>query len=160
MKRQLKMIGIAVVVATVVFGVASHISAITKATTFTIIAPTTDEVEVDVGKKGPSLGDMRIFSGPLLNEDRTTIGRLDGHCIVTSSPGPTAQRRWQCFITATFQDAEPGSEIQAAGVGRVEAEDVILSVTGGAGEYQNVRGQALFDYRQQGRVVITYELIP
>jgi hypothetical protein len=45
-------------------------------------------------------------------------------------------------------------------VGRIEAEDVILRVTGGSGVYQNVRGQATFDARQQGRVVITYELIP
>ncbi len=50
--------------------------------------------------------------------------------------------------------------MQAAGVGRVEAEDVVLAVTGGSGRYLNVRGEAKFDYRRQGRVVITYDLIP
>jgi hypothetical protein len=43
---------------------------------------------------------------------------------------------------------------------RVEAEDVVLAVTGGTGIYQNARGQATFDFRQGDRVVVTYELIP
>jgi hypothetical protein len=70
-----------------------------------------------------------------------------------------AERRRQRSVTATFPKQD-GSEFHAQGVGRIEAEDVILRVTGGSGVYQNVRGQATFDARQQGRVVITYELIP
>jgi hypothetical protein len=78
---------------------------------------------------------------------------------VTSSPASSAEHRRQCFVTTTFAEQD-GAELQAQGVGRIEAEDVILSVTGGSKVYQNARGQATFDYRQPGRVVITYELIP
>jgi hypothetical protein len=133
--------------------------AVTTAVKFTVVAPTTDEAEIDLGTPGPSLADLLVFSGPLLNTEDETIGRIDGHCLTTSSPGPAAESRRQCFVTTTCHE-KGGSELQAQGVGRIEAEDVIFSVTGGSGVYQNVRGQATFDYRQQGRVVITYELIP
>ena len=150
---------IIVAVMAVVIAVTANTHAITRAVQFSVVAPTTDEAEIDLGEPGPSLGDLLVFSGLLLNTDDETIGRIDGHCIVTSSPGTSAEHRRQCIVTATFAE-EQGSEIQAAGVGRIEAEDVILSVTGGSGEFQNVRGQVTFDYRQRGLVVLTYELIP
>ncbi|MBA2427850.1 MAG: hypothetical protein H0V60_12330 [Actinobacteria bacterium] len=46
------------------------------------------------------------------------------------------------------------------GVGRLEAEDLDLPVTGGTGNFKNVRGQATFDFRDAGRTVITFNLIP
>jgi hypothetical protein len=159
MQNQLRRIS-AVIMMTMVIALAANTHAITTAMKFTVVAPTTDEVEIDLGTPGPSLADLLVFSGPLLSTEGETIGRLDGHCLTTSSPGPSAESRRQCFVTTTFHDEDPGSELQAQGVGRIEAEDVILSVTGGSGVYQNVRGQAIFDYRHQGRVVITYELIP
>jgi len=62
-------------------------------------------------------------------------------------------------ITATALGA-PGAEIDMQGVGRLEAEDLDLPVTGGTGNFKNVRGQATFDFRDAGRTVITFNLIP
>lgn len=133
--------------------------AITEAKTFTVVAPDAEQGRIDLGQGGPSLGDLFVFSGPLQNETGAEVGRLDGQCTTTSAPGPSAEQRQLCIVNATFENRN-GAEIDAQGVGRVEAEDVVLAVTGGTGIYQNARGQATFDFGQEGRVLITYELIP
>ena len=167
-----RLIAAGAVVVAVVIGMASTIFAqdigplITGAVTFTVVAPDTERKTIDVGDHGPSLGDLLVFSGPLLRREpgtpSTTVGRIDGYCTTTSAPGPSAEVRQLCVITTTFNERSgvPGSEIDLQGVGRVEAEDVVLGVTGGTGRYQNARGQATLDFRRSGRVVITYELIP
>jgi dirigent-like protein len=134
--------------------------AITQARTFTVVAPDAEQKQIDLGKRGPSLGDLFVFSGPLQKESGAQVGRIDGQCTTTSAPGPSAEQRQLCIVNITFENRSPGTEIDAQGVGRVEAEDVVLAVTGGTGLYQNARGQATFDFRSADRVVITYELIP
>ena len=56
-----------------------------------------------------------------------------------------------------FQEDE-GAQIDTQGVGRLEAEEVVLAVTSGSGDYRNVRGEATFEFQGDGRVVITYEV--
>lgn len=127
---------------------------------FTLTAPDTEQTNIDVGRRGPSQGDLFVFSGPLRGPRGAARGRLDGHCITVSTPSRTdrEQDRRQCFVTSTIGTADGETEIQAAGVGRILAEDVSLSVTGGTGRFKRVSGQALFDYRTRGQVTITYEL--
>jgi hypothetical protein len=131
------------------------------AQTFTLIAPDTEQSEVDLTTPGPSQGDIFVFSGPLVDASGEPQGRLDGHCITVSTPaeGGTAEHRRQCFATSTIGTANGETEIQAQGVGRIEAGDVLLSVTGGTNRFARVRGQALFDYSTSGQVTITYQLI-
>jgi hypothetical protein len=134
--------------------------AITQARTFTVVAPDAEQKQIDLGQRGPSLGDLFVFSGPLQKRSGAEVGRIDGQCTTTSAPGPSAEQRQLCIVNATFENTTPGAEIDTQGVGRVEAEDVVLAVTGGTGLYQNARGQATFDFRQEDRIVVTYELIP
>jgi hypothetical protein len=68
---------------------------------------------------------------------------------------PSAQARRLCLANPTFVEEHAGAEIDTQGVGRLEAEDVVLAVTGG---YRNARGEATFEFQSDGRVVITYEL--
>lgn len=98
---------------------------------------------LDFGRNGPSLGDQIIFSGPLRKRDGTRAGRYDGLCVFTSKGARASQQRQQCLLTSTIGTANGETEVQAAGVGRIQAEDVYLSVTGGSGRFQNVRGQLL-----------------
>lgn len=135
-------------------------TAITSAKNFTLIAPNEERASIDLGDRGRSLGDMFVFGGPLKMRGNPAItGRLDGHCISTSNPGGRDEQRRQCVITATTND-EGGHEIQLQGVGRVLAEDVDLSVTGGSGKYANARGEATLDFRNKDLVVINFRLIP
>ncbi len=128
--------------------------------TFTVVTALEEEQEVDLGEEGPSVGDLYVFSGPLLDEsENRELGRFDGECTTTSSPGPSAEARRLCNVTATFVEEREGAEIDAQGVGRIEAEDVVFAVNGGTGDFRNVRGQATFEYEErEDRIVITYEV--
>jgi hypothetical protein len=128
---------------------------------FTLVAPDTEQTNIDVGTQGPSQGDLFVFSGPLNDARGMARGRLDGHCVTVSVPDPDdrEQDRRQCFVTSTLGTADGETEVQATGVGRILAEDVLLSVTGGTMQFKQVRGQALFDYSTQGQTTISYELI-
>src|ERR687893_683839 len=126
--------------------------------TFTVVVAL--EEEADLGEEGPSVGDLYTFSGPLLDEsENTELGRFDGECATTSSPGPSAEARRLCNVTATFVEEREGAEIEAQGVGRIEAEDVVFAVTGGTGEFRDASGQATFEYEErEDGIVITYEV--
>ena len=128
--------------------------------TFTVVVALEEEQEADFGEEGPSVGDLYAFSGPLLDEsENTELGRFDGECTTTSSPGPSAEARRLCNVTATFIEEREGAEIEAQGVGRIEAEDVVSAVTGGTGEFRDASGQATFEYEErEDGIVITYEV--
>jgi hypothetical protein len=127
---------------------------------FTVVAVLEEENEEDLGEEGPSVGDLYAFSGPLFDEsEETELGRFDGVCTTTSSPGPSTEARRLCNVTSTFVEEREGAEIDAQGVGRIEAEDVVFAVNGGTGEFRTARGQATFEYEErEDRIVITYEL--
>jgi Dirigent-like protein len=127
---------------------------------FTVVAVLEEEHEEDLGEDGPSIGDLYAFSGPLFDEsEETELGRFDGVCTTTSSPGPSAEARRLCNVTSTFVEERDGAEVDAQGVGRIEAEDVVFAVNGGTGEFRTARGQATFEYEErEDRIVITYEL--
>jgi dirigent-like protein len=91
--------------------------------------------------------------------ENRVLGRADGQCTTTSSPGPSAEARWVCNVTSTFSEEREGAEIDAQGVGRIEAEDVVFAVTGGTREFRDAQGQATFEYEgREDRIVITYEV--
>jgi hypothetical protein len=127
---------------------------------FTVVARLEEEQEEDLGEEGPSVGDLYTFSGPMFDEsEETELGRFDGVCTTTSSPGPSEEARRLCNVTATFAEEREGAEIDAQGVGRIEAEDVVFAVNGGTGEFRSARGQATFEYEEREDAIdITYEL--
>lgn len=134
-----------------------------KTKTFTrVIDLTAAEIaEIDEGQEGVSLGDQLIFSGTLLSKKGKEQGRLDGYCTVTSNPAGPQEVRQLCVATATalpVGDA-PGAEIEMQGVARQVAQDVDLGITGGTGVYKKARGYATFDFRTQGKAIITFHVI-
>jgi Dirigent-like protein len=128
--------------------------------TFTVVATIEEEQEEDLGEEGASVGDLYAFSGPLYDESEDAeLGRFDGVCTTTSSPGPSEEARRLCNVTATFVEEREGAELDAQGVGRIEAEDVVFAVNGGTGEFRSARGQATFEYEErEDAIVITYEV--
>ena len=162
MRRKLVGLGALVVLTGLVVGaIATSAPAITAARKFTLIARQVEFSRLDFGRSGTSRGDQIIFSGSLRERGGALAGRFDGHCVVTSTPaGQASENRQQCFLTSTIGTANGETEIQAGGVGRLLAEDVILSVTGGTRRFQNVRGQVRIIFRTEDRAVLRYSLIP
>ncbi len=116
---------------------------------------------MDLGAEGPSVGDLYVVSGPIYDEsEESELGHVDGECTTTSSTStaPSTEARRLYIMTATFLEEQEGAQIVAQGVGSIEAEEVVFGVTGGTGDYRNARGQATFESRDDGNVVITYEL--
>jgi hypothetical protein len=111
--------------------------------------------EATPGAPGPSQGDLYVFAGPLSDRHGNEVGRLDGHCVVTSAPGDPEEDRQQCFVTTTIDSGE--QEIQMAGAGRVLAPDVLLSITGGTLRYCGARGEALLDFSVPNTIRVTFE---
>ena len=120
-------------------------------------APRTAEERLDLGASGPSLGDLVVFSGPLI-DGGDEAGRLDGECRVTSRPGDEDEERWRCAMTATIGADNGENELQLAAVRRALADEVRFSVTGGSGEYAGARGEAVVDYRDAARPRIAFAL--
>jgi hypothetical protein len=156
-------IAIAATLVTVI-GVAATVVSITTASAssaadrFTLVSTLTEENTIDQGPAGPSLGDQYIFSGNLRYQGQLiSPGRLDGHCIIVSAPETAGvDPRRQCFATITILQGD--QEIEAAAVGRIIAEDVLFSVTGGTLRFNDAGGTVLFDYRATGQVVLTFDL--
>jgi Dirigent-like protein len=122
------------------------------------VAPTGERDEVDLGAPGPSLGDMTVFSGELLDDDDDPAGRVDGSCVVTSAPEDQEEWRERCGVTLTVGTENGETELQLLAVGRVEADDVIFSVVGGGGRFHEARGDATFDYTDPDRTEIVVRL--
>jgi hypothetical protein len=94
--------------------------------------------EIDVGKKGFSLGDYVAFNDKVFF-GKKRVGTLDGTCTTTRLSGDEGAQ--QCVVTLTL----PGGHLTAQGVLEFEGEDVeglTVAITGGTGRYSDAGGEA------------------
>lgn len=92
---------------------------------------------VDMGKKGPSPGDMNLWSQPLFDgEEREQVGTSSGYCVRVSA----TELVRQCNFTLALKN---GSLYVASTVmgkkGSFEG-----GIIGGTGEYANARGEVKY----------------
>ena len=92
------------------------------------------DVEVDLGKRGPSLGDERIVSDSLLDTKGRKVGHDGGVCTFTSLAPPEAACHITFFlardqIAIQFLNSPPPRKLAA--------------IVGGTGTYRGVRGEAV-----------------
>ena len=103
------------------------------------------DVEVDLGKKGPSLGDERVVSDSLLDTKGKKVGHDGGVCTFTSLTPPEAACHITFFlargqIAIQFLNSPPPRKLAA--------------IVGGTGAYRGARGEAVIieGPKQTGRV--------
>jgi hypothetical protein len=108
---------------------------------------------LDVNPKGDSIGDYFAFHSPLHDLTGARVGRADAYSIITGVGNAAAALH---FVTLTL----PGGQIttQNAELATVDNGNGPEAITGGTGDFQNVRGQLTFE-EDQGRVVIVLHLI-
>ena len=118
-------------------------SAITRARTIVLQEGPGRETDLDLGARGDSQGDQRIFSGSIADRHGKRIGETKGHCTLTDP----RDHRFVCVEIFTFENGsitiEGSNPIAEEGAGQAQDEEERASaVTGGTGVYANVRGEA------------------
>ncbi len=110
--------------------------------------------QVDVGKPGPSLGDMNVITEDVYKNGKR-VGTSDIQCTVVRLQLPKFSA--QCFNTTTL----PGGQITAQGIvtsDELEKVPFKQAVTGGTGAYKGVRGQLTVDEAGDKPAEFTFEL--
>jgi hypothetical protein len=133
--------------------VANAGSDITSPETFTLVGTTVKDRFADVGKPGPSPGDVVVFVDQLKDEAGADVGKARIQC--TFHVGPWA------ICTAVFRITDRG-DIVAAGLapfGKLNPPPFDVAVTGGTGDFANVRGEIHVEVTKTGERD-TLELIP
>jgi hypothetical protein len=134
--------------------VANARTSITSPESFTVIGTQTKGKGVDVGKKGPSPGDSFFFVEQLTDEEGADVGKARIEC--TQHVGPWA------ICTGTFDITDRG-EIVGAGMvpfgPNVDMPLFDVPVTGGTGDFANVRGEVHVEPTETGERD-TFDLIP
>jgi hypothetical protein len=125
---------------------------ITSPETFTLVGTTIKDRFVDVGKHGFSPGDVNMFVERLTDETDAVVGKARIQC--TSHVGP-----WAICI-GTFNITGRG-EIVGEGIVPFgpDATSFDVPVTGGTGDFSNVRGEVNVVPTATGEVD-TFDLIP
>jgi hypothetical protein len=128
---------------------------ITAPETITLLGTTTKDRYVDVGKKGFGPGDQFVFVESRTDEsDGSVVGKARIQC--TAHIGPWA------ICVGTF-DITGRGEIVGQGMvpfGDEDVESFDVPVTGGTGDFANIRGEAHIEPISEGEERITFDLIP
>jgi hypothetical protein len=127
---------------------------ITAPETITVLGTTTKDRFVDVGKKGFSPGDTLVFVEQLTDEsDDSVLGKARIECTVHIGS-------W-AICTGAFDFTGRG-EIVGQGIVPFTEEDAPFDVpvTGGTGEFANVRGDVHIEQVSDGVERNTFNLIP
>ena len=90
--------------------------------------------QIDNAPAGFGIGDVLVFTGSILGDDGSTIGRVDGQCSVTDNAG-------QAYCTPVL--SLPDGQILLAGSRSIVALQGHLAVVGGTGRYRTARGDAI-----------------
>lgn len=98
---------------------------------------TTGRTFADLENLGPSAGDRVAFDNPLFDQSNThAVGSSRGECVQVG----VAATIYHCLAVFTL----PGGQITTQGVADFAQTSSPVAITGGTGQYQHARGQAIF----------------
>jgi hypothetical protein len=131
---------------------ASASTAIPSPETITTVGTTVKDKFVDVGKKGPSVGDTFATTVDIKSQAGVDLGTERTQCTLGAG-------RW-AICTGAFDITGLG---EIVGTGMVnfgtESPDFDVPITGGTGDFANVRGVAHIHLTENGETD-TLELLP
>lgn len=112
---------------------------------------------IDLGAPGPSVGDMRTWSGPATVEGSDETGTFDGYVITTrvDDPTPGMEARIGHIVIALGPD---GDQVSISGLGMYDTTSPTLpvgvptrrAIAGGAGRFAAARGWAVSTHLEEG----------
>ena len=107
------------------------------------------DVQVDLGPKGPSVGDEQIITDSLLDAKRRTVGHDAGVCTFTTLTPPEAA----CSITFFLPEGEIATQFLNTPPPRK-----VVAIVGGTGAYRGARGDAVIVEGPKQTGTITFRL--
>ena len=107
------------------------------------------DVQLDLGKRGPSIGDERIVADSLLDAQRRKVGHDAGVCTFTTLTPPEAA----CQITFFLPQGEIATQFLNAPPPRK-----VAAIVGGTGAYRGARGDAVIVEGPNQTGTITFRL--
>lgn len=124
--------------------------------TISLTGTSAGESSIDVGPRGPSVGDSSSFSDDLFRHGKA-VGRQTVECRITRLDGQARQLNEECTATAAL----PEGRIEAHGVvpaAQVESTPFTQAVTGGSGAYRRSRGELVIDESGPEPARLTFRL--
>ena len=109
------------------------------------------DVMLDLGKKGPSVGDERILADTLLDAKGKKVGHDAGSCTFTSLAPPEAA----CYVTFFLSDGQIAIQFLNAPPPRK-----VAAIVGGTGAYRAARGEALIVENPNQTGTVTFRVTP
>ncbi|HSE10457.1 MAG TPA: hypothetical protein VLB29_17480 [Nocardioidaceae bacterium] len=122
---------------------------------FRLLAVSDQFEEIDVGRRGFSIGDYVAFNDKLYFR-RSRVGTLDGTCVVTRLHRRDEGAQ-QCVVTLTL----PRGHLTAQGLLTFEGDEpdpFTVAITGGTGRYSNAAGEAHVRILNEDRTLIDIDL--
>jgi hypothetical protein len=107
------------------------------------------DVQLDLGKQGPSVGDVQLLADSLLDAKGRKVGHDGGVCTFTSLAPPEAA----CQITFIL----PGGQIATQFLNAPPPRKV-AAIIGGTGAYRGARGEAVIVERPNQTGTIIFQL--
>jgi hypothetical protein len=107
------------------------------------------DVQVDLGKKGPSVGDEQVLADSLLDAKGRKVGHDAGVCTFTSLAPPEAA----CSITFFLADGQIATQFLNA-----PPPHKVAAIVGGTGAYRGARGQAIIVEARNQTGTIVFQL--
>ena len=112
---------------------ADHIAHAASYTVIHVIEHYNNNVIIDLGPKGDSMGDLNPFADPIYNAtNKKQVGYESGSCIRTIV-GKLYECNWTVFLK--------GGQISVEGPSYDNSANSVLAITGGTGIYRDARGQ-------------------
>jgi len=143
-------IALLAIVSMVGLSVISSVDHIAHAASYTVIHVVEhyNNVIIDLGPKGDSMGDLNPFADPIYDaSNKKQVGYESGSCIRTIV-GKLYECNWTVFLK--------GGQISVEGPSYDKNADSVLAITGGTGIYRDARGQLKVHIRNKGATVADY----
>jgi allene oxide cyclase len=144
-------IALLAIVSMVGLSVVSSVDHMAHAASYTVIHVVehyNNNVIIDLGPKGDSMGDLNPFADPIYDAtNKKQVGYESGSCIRTIV-GKLYECNWTVFLK--------NGQISVEGPNYDNRADSVLAITGGTGIYHNARGELKAHARNKAATVADY----
>jgi hypothetical protein len=148
---------VAVVLAAIGAGLASGSEGTGR--TFTVFSKTVQFAAIDLGDKGPSLGDQFVFSDDLFTEKGGAGAGFDGGvCTVVRRDETAKTDTVQCAVTFSLKGGQIATQALLTLTNGNFTGTQTGPVTGGSGEFRGASGEVSVTFFSNDEANITFDL--